>query len=428
MSELLKKATEFFKSEQTYDKLFNAFRKKYESLGRIGGTVSTNSFSDKELETIGKFFGQPSGILRQKQLISLAAFEEQLQRTKFSSVALKELLDNYFGETIISKKEQLLQKEENRRNFFHQLMEQYPSIKFWLEFCLENSKSSRWVIQLADNDKGQFTTYVKILHDALNDFPDSVERLPLFSQRITADPHAFDLNTDLGRLLIHLLSVHQGDEEVPTMTEEINFLLQQYGIYRDDLLNFVTCANLLAETNKGDHPVWTSAAQTNTVQIVPLRELLKVTTVWPSTGNTVWIVENSGVCATLLDANPAVPIICTNGQFTLATWMLIDKLVNGGAQIFYAGDFDPEGLGIADRLLERCGNSATLWHMDITSYRKTGPTKSLTVERLEKLNRLNHPQLVAVAVEMRATKKAGYQEALMDEMVTDIIQHRGDFI
>src|SRR5690606_16173925 len=106
-----------------------------------------------------------------------------------------------------------------------------------------------------------------------------------------------------------------------TTTEEINELLESYQIYRDDLLNFVTCANLIAKTVNGIHPVWEAAAIENSVQIVPLRELIAIEKVRPTVGNKVWIVENSGVCSTLLDHELTAPIICTNGQFTLASLM-----------------------------------------------------------------------------------------------------------
>lgn len=424
MSHLLQEATQFFKSERTYGKLFTAFRKKYESLGRIGGTIPTHLFTDEELEEISKFFGQPMERIRAKQSIALVDFEKQLLRTKFNTITLKELLDDYFGETIISKKEQQLQLETNRRQFFLQLMEKYPTIKDWLQFCLENNSASRWVMQMAQTDEKKFAVHIKMLHEAVTALPRTIERLPLFSQRVTGDPHAFDLHTDLGRLFIHMLSIKQDEEVIPATTEEVNFLLQQNGIYRDDLLNFVTCANLLAATDRGEHAVWEAAVKTRTVQIVPIRELVKLTSVRPSFGKTVWMVENSGVFATLLDENPTVPIICTNGQYTLATWMLIDKLVESGAVIHYAGDFDPEGIGIADRLLERYGGSVQLWHMDVASYRKSRPSKPLTAERLEKLKRIHHPSLKAVAEEMRIIKKAGYQEALMEEMLIDIAQEQ----
>ena len=420
MKEQLRQAKQYFKSEAAYKKLFSAFRKKYESLGRIGGTVPIRDFSDTELEEIGKFFGLLGDQLRKKGTISLRAFEEQFQYTRFSSVTLKEVLDDYFGEKLISKKEQQQEKEAQRQKFFQNLKSQFPNLAFWLDYIVEQRREVRWIWQIADNDSKYFVKLAASLDKAISNLPKEAERLPLFSQRITSDPHAFDLQTDLGRMFIHVLSVHDTEQEVPTTTEEINLLLQQYHIYRDDLLNFVTCANLLAKTEDGVHPVWEAAIQSNTVQIVPLRELIKIISVYPANGNVVWVVENSGVCATLLDYKRDVPIVCTNGQFTLATLMLLDFLVDGGNELYYAGDLDPEGLGMAGRLLERYEGAVRLWHMDVEAYQKSKPVTELSAERLEKLNSIQNDRLVEIANEMRRIGKAGYQEALVDLMVADI--------
>jgi len=248
------------------------------------------------------------------------------------------------------------------------------------------------------------------------------ERLPIFSQRITGDPHAFDIDKELGRIFIHFLAIKDNGQTgfYPQNIREINDLLERYNLYRDDLLNFVTCANLLANRNGQVHPVWQAAVDTKSVQLVPLRELLKIDNVRPKSGNTVWIVENSGVYSTLLDAVPEAPIICTNGQFTLAALTLIELLVKSEITLKYSSDFDPEGLGMADRLKKKFSRAITLWHMDQHAYELTKPKKSLTLERLHKLNNLQTDTLQKVAYEMKSTKKAGYQEALIDLYIRDL--------
>ncbi len=427
MENQLYEATQFFKSEKVYDKLFKAFRKKYESLGRIGGTVSVGNFTKNELEELGKFFGLPGEQLEMKGSISLIAFEKQIQFTRFSSVTLKPLLDAYFGETLISKKEQRIAREASLREFLLERQVQYPQLAFWLQFLQEQKREGRWIVQIAEQEVSHFKMLLETLNRAFTSLPQHAERLPMFSQRITGDPHAFDLQTDLGRIFIHLLSVHRAGQEeegklieVPSSTEGINELFEQYHIYRDDLLNFVTCANLIAETVGGVHPVWEAAAKEQTVQIVPLRELISLIGAYPMEGNVVWVVENSGVCATLLDHKPDTPIICTNGQFTLATWLVMDLLVKAKCKLYYAGDFDPEGLGMAQRLLDRHPDSVRLWHMDKAGYRKSNPTKEISHERLEKLKGISNNELAEVAEEMKRIGKAGYQEALLDWMERDI--------
>lgn len=426
MENQLHEAVQFFKSEKVYDKLFKLFRKKYESLGRIGGTIPVATFSKHELEEVGKFFGLPGEQLAEKGTISLHAFEEQIEHTRFSAISLKQLLDAYFGETIISKKEQQLARETRLREFFHEQKESFPRLAFWIDDLLERKREGRWILQMAERDPNQFNTLLNVLDRALQSLPQQAERLPIFSQRLTGDPHAFDLQTELGRMFIHVLAVYRarvdGESlaEAPTSTEGINELLEHYYIYRDDLLNFVTCANLVAETVDGVHPVWEAAAKEQTVQIVPLRELVSLASVYPVEGKTVWMVENSGVCSTLLDHEPAAPMICTNGQFTLATLMLLDLLVKNECVLYYAGDFDPEGLGMAQRLLERYPGSVRLWHMDKAGYKKSKPTKELSQERLEKLKGITDERLLEVAEEMKRIGKAGYQEALVEGMLHDI--------
>lgn len=429
MSNQLEEAVQFFKSEKAYHKLFLLFRDKYESLGRIGGTVKISTFSFEELMEIGPFFGLPGEQLVAKGSISFVDFEKQLAKTKFSSVSLKSLLDAYFGEVMTSKKEQEEIGAAQLRDFLREQQEQFPELKFWLSFLLDYKKEGRWIIQLAEQDRARFKDLIAKLHSAWITLPEEAERLPIFSQRITGDPHAFDLQQDLGKMFIHLLSAWQAKRteqetfEIAASTEDINRLLQNHQIYRDDLLNFVTCANLIAETTSGVHPVWKAAAQEQTVQIVPLRELVSFTDVYPVKGKTVWMVENSGVCATLLDYEPSAPMICTNGQFTLATLTLLDLLAKNGCTLYYASDFDPEGLGMAQRLLDRYPEAVSLWHMDQSGYKKSRPTKILSAERLEKLNSLTDEGLVSVAKEMKSSGKAGYQEALIEEMCSDISRY-----
>lgn len=426
MDTTLREAVNFFKNELGYDKLFKLFRKKYESLGRVGGTVPLTSFSKEELSVIGGFFGKSVGQMREKGSISLRQFEEQLQETRFA-VDLLSLLENYFNENIISKKLQAQERLARLHMFFSDLKHSVaPSLDFWIDYLLENRGDGRWIIQMAEKDDGAVTNMFATLNRAYSALPNTPERLPMFSQRITGEPHAFDASENLGKMLLHLLAVAQAHRteipvQHPVSTEEINDLYEMFHIYRDDLLNFVTCANLVASNNEGEHLVWKAAARMHIVQIVPIRELLPLKDIRPVTGNAVFIVENSGVCATLLDYVPHAPMICSNGQFTLATWLLLEKLVASNTVLYYAGDFDPEGLRMADRLVERFGSeNVQLWRMDLSSFQQSNPQKVLSKDRLEKLNGLMNNELVKVGAVMKQVGKAGYQEALVENMMLDL--------
>lgn len=430
MDKDVEEAVDFFRSNKAYDKLFHLFRKKYESLGRIGGTVSVKKFSEQEMTEIAPFFGVSSNALNQKEKISLHSFEQQLQHTRFQEIPLKTLLDAYFGTTIVSNKARQAFEREALQQFLKEQMDLYPNIAFWFDYLMEYPKECRWMTQWFTSDKAYLQTWFRVLERAFSLLPQSAERLPMFSQRVTGDPHAFDVQTQPGKMFLYLLAVHQAKQQEGvvstfTSTEEINKLLQAYLIYREDLLNYVTCANLLAETEAGVHPVWKAAVEMQTVQIVPLKEIVNLVRAYPAQGQKVWVVENSGVCSTLLDDFPQVPIVCTNGQFTLATWMLLDLLEKNDCHLYYASDFDPEGLMMAQRLLTRYPDTLHLWQMTVPAYRTALSSKEISEGRLEQIKQLTHPALIEIGKRMQEMKRAGYQEALVTNMRSDLTKEMG---
>lgn len=338
--------------------------------------------------------------LETKGKIALIDFEKQLQETRFDGLNLKELLDAYFGETIRSKKEVKQERENNVADLFNGLIVRHPKIAFWLEYVKRMPGDSRWIIRLAETKQVLFSDMVAHLEKAYVGLP-----------------------RNQGKLFLHLLSyqMEEADKGMPADTESINELLTYHNIYRDDLLNFVTCTGFLAEDKLGKiHPVWQAAVEMETVLNVPLRELVTIGRVYPVRGKDVWVVENSGVCSSILDMKPNTPIISTNGQFKLAALVLMDRLVKEGCTLHYSGDFDPEGLAMAQRLLDRYPQHVELWHMTREDYIKTNPTNPLNGERLAKLNGINDPNLRQIAEEIGHQQTAGYQEALVNEMMKDL--------
>lgn len=422
---MINEALAYFGDDNGFLRLFSLFKKKYESLGRIGGTVNVSHFTNIELEAPARFFGITARDLKQKDKIALESFEKQLQSTRFGSIGLKELLEAYFNEPLVSKKEMKQLKDRQQSLVLDQLESDFPKLTNWINYLRKKTPDTYWIYRLLEESGDTFMRCVQQLESAFSQLPDSFERLPMFSQRITKNPHAFDLNTNTGRMLIHLLAVdyyeHDDSIVLPTDSKSINDLLLTYRILRDDITNYVTCVNLLAETNDGPHQMWEAAAATHSVMNMPLRELIALTSVYPANKKeTVWIVENSGVYSSILDQLPNVPLICTHGQFKLAALLLLDLLAKGGCTLYYAGDLDPEGMGMAERLLRRHPKNVKLWKMDRISYEKSAADILMSNERLKKIDSVTVPQLLPVVNELRKRKKAGYQEALVGEMVSEL--------
>lgn len=415
-----------FKDEPGFIKLLRLFKEKYRSLGRVGGTVSLTSFNEIEMESIAGFLGQSKAKLLQKGSLALLDFEKELINTGFSDYNLVQLIQEVLQETIYTRKEELerVQREENL--FIEGLMKKIPEATAWLKWIESKSADTRFIWSLYQQNKEKLHEQIETVFKAFTSLPKKgdFERLPFFSQRTTGNPHYFDQNEAGGKILLHCMYVDQikggnTGASMPKTVEELNDLLGEYGILRDDLWNFVTCQGLLASFHNKIHPVWQAAVESRSVMNVPMKELAKIERIWPEKGNNVWIVENSSVCSTITDAVPNAPIICTHGQLRVASWQLLDKLVQSNCTLYYSGDLDPEGIVIADRLKKRYQNQLVLWKMDSAAYLESLSSEDIST-RLAKLDNISFPEWDELIILMKERKMAGYQEALVSSLIRDI--------
>ena len=421
-----------FRNEPGFIKLFKLFKEKYRSLGRVGGTVSIHFFTDEEISSIAGFMGLSVYNLHEKGKVALLDFEKALLHTPFSNFSLIQLMEEVLGETIFTKNEEHEFDREKINDFFNTLQTALPEGARWWDWIKSKQPDTRWIWSLYKQNSNQLMEYLRSVFQAFLELPkdNSFERLPLFAQRTTGNPHYFDQDQIAGKLLIHCMYVDQLknnagmlEQGMPKSSEEVNELFAQYGLMKDDLWSFVTCSGLLAEVENGIHPVWQAASATNTVLNVPIKELLKVNKIRPVNGNKVWVVENSGVCSTIIDEVPSAPIICTHGQFRSASWVVMDLLVGCGYSIYYSGDLDPEGISMAQRLKNRYPNNVTLWRMDKESYEQALSEEDVT-SRLAKIEIINLPELEEVVYLIKHHKKAAYQEGLITLLIQDILEHK----
>ena len=124
-------------------------------------------------------------------------------------------------------------------------------------------------------------------------------------------------------------------------------------------------------------------------------------------------MENPAVFSVLIREYPQRTVICGNGQLRLAVLILMDKF-SCDTVFWYAGDFDPEGLLIAQRLKERYGESICLWNYRADWYERYLSDVNLSEVRMKKLEKVYLPELLEVKMQMQKRKRAAYQEAMLD--------------
>lgn len=418
MSEwMIEEALRYFRQSNHFEHLFQQFRKKYASYGRVGGSVPIRTFRPEDQQAIALFLSEDIEDLRQRGTVTLLRFERRLQQSRFEGITLPQLLEAYFNAPLQTNHEIRVLTDQQDCRKWSRLRSAYSGLMYWFDY-LERKTPDTLIIHRTSN-LPHFEQLCEQLERLDQSLPVEYERIPLYAQRITGDPHALDRDRELGRLFIHLLHVKDGRSGAPLMdSENLNELYLCFHLLRDDVLNFVTCTNLLADTDGVQHEMWKGAVTRRSVLNIPIRELLKVDRIYGEK-RTIWIVENSGVFSELLDFLPDIQLVCTHGQFKLAAYRLLDQLVASGHHLRYAGDLDPEGLQMAARLKWRYGDRLAYWCLDEAAYLHSKSDVLLSDERLSKLNSIQDEVLQGVMEQMRTEKRAGYQEALLARMIKE---------
>ncbi|KRQ87416.1 hypothetical protein ABG79_00754 [Caloramator mitchellensis] len=426
-----KECVNYFKSTKAYKRMFEAIREKYRSLGNLGGTIELKNLSPDEQEALSgllkrDYYSKKSASVKIEKIINA------LENTKFAGIDFEKVLMGYFGEDLISKKEEKRISDEMREKFFGEILKKYEASKAynWLESSLKNKDNSyKFIIQKYEKNKAELESMLQLTMNAINSLSfdvNNIERLAIFSSRISKNPHTFDTDSECGKLLLYAISFLLGID-FPKNAEERAEALYRAGIIDDEVSNFTMISGLLGYKNGQVHPGWEGFSKLKEPVQISLWNLSRVDSV-SANNNIVYVFENPTVFSEVLyktsEYNPS--LICTYGQIRLASFVLLDKLCDSVEVIYYSGDFDPEGLLIADKLIERYGEKIKLWHFESSDYLKIISNKKIDDTRLKKLEKIKNPKLKQLGDLLKQNAFAAYQELLIDEYVADIIKYHGD--
>lgn len=419
----LKDAIDYFKNETGYTRLFEKFAAKIESIGHIGGTITITNLTDNEKRVLRNWFGRDYS-KKKSTTVSLNKFEKQLDDTRFQDVNFYKVIEGVVGRAIFYKKDVKQIEEEAKNDFFLQLANQYPSENTnCLSEAIINKESAAIGFVQSYNQKDYQS--IERIYKTLILLPLEIKtRLPVLAERVAGDPHYFDKETKFTTALQIIKSKKENTPYINnTSVEAVNELLYEYGILKDDLQNFVTCSGLIAVKNGENVRSWDYLYDENSVHNVPLRELVKYDRILPKKGERVFIVENSGVFSSILDLHKGepLPLVCTHGQFKLAALQLIEKLCKEKMTIYYAGDYDPEGLQMAQRLRMKYGTSIRFWRYTVQDYIEALSEIEITPLSASKLDNIKETELLALKNKMVILKRIGYQERHIETLYKDII-------
>ena len=423
----LQECIEYFKQRKVYEKLFVKVWDKYRSLGRFGGTVQLSGLDREECRQLGGFL-QKNYAGKDTVSVSASAMEKALEGSRFSGLRWEVVLQGYFQEELLGKKEQRRQEEARKEQFFTGITASCPGNPgaLWLQEVFQTKgEGYRLLMEHYRRQPEKLEETLSMLLRAIPRLPflsaedgaGAYELTAVFAAKTTGDPHFLDAGTLGEQLLCAFLREHIPGS--PGLTEfraeEKAELFWKAGLLRDELSNNMLVYGVAGQGKDGKphRGLEGFLTQREPLQLT-LLTMRKLERVSPQGEKCVYIVENPAVFAKLSQAWPEAAVLCGNGQIRLAVLVFLD-LFPREVHFLYAGDYDPEGLQIAQKLKERYGDRLQLWKYRREFYEKYRSDVEISEKSLKQLDHIYLEELQEVKEEMLRQKKAAYQEAMLEE-------------
>ena len=433
----LQKATALFQ-QPGFIRLLTQIRQKYIELGQVGGIVILRDATDLERRDIASFLGKPPYAADKPLRIKLIDFENALLHS--FGCNLPALLTAAFPDApLITRKAQRESHSIHQTQFHDALTNLATALpsnsrgRIWLE---QGVHGTEWLYSRYKNtsteEQNHQLSLIKYIATTLDQLPSSQqpERLALFAQRTSGDPHTFDPNRAAGRLFLlalnDLAGITTGTSSIPQSRAAELRLYTEAGLLVDTISSNVAVFNLSAALNGTGTSDPLLQAAGKRVLLLPLRQLLAWERVLAATPD-IYLFENpqvfEAVIATLNLNTPLPTLICTSGWPSVAATTLLDQLLVASKEVIfhYSGDFDLKGLQIAAHLLARYPNHCQPWHFAPSDYTLALQSDGLPARPtdLANLNTLP-PTFTPLITTIQTHQKWAYQEGITHVLAQEV--------
>ena len=422
----MKESLDLINSNEIYKKIFLEVYNKYKKYGKITGSFTLKAATTEERQILFNF--DSKALTEGKAKIKCSTVRDLFNR-KLKEYSFEELLVKVVGKELKTNKEVKDEEKEQEEKFYNDILK-----------ASDDGVGKQWFIEILDKKKYGYNIIVRkykseirnlkelkrkiiLIINSLNKLPylnNEYENIAVFSAVNTKDSHFFDSDKFTGRLFIKAISFILNKDD-PKDINEINELYYEVGILKDEISNHTTIYGLNAFNMDSSEVkavnsfnLWKEPLQ------ISISNLLKID-YFEAINNTVFIFENPAVFHKILKVNgDNISLICTSGQLNLSSYILLNKIRNL-KNIYYAGDFDPEGLMIAYKIKKRYKDKVKFLNYTRESYINTMSNNIIEEKSMSQLNKINCSELDEVINELRINKRAAYQELLIDEYL-DLIK------
>ena len=425
MIDRTRECAEYFRQTPGFERIMHQLLIRYRRNGHAAGTIRLDTPSEQERDALCGLFGHA---FLDDVKFKVQDFNSALQSSRFEGVDLKEVLEVYFQTTIHTSRERKDKKEQQLEQILASAYKvaRSSTCKNWLEEIKAKRKDRGYLLLIKEMSRDFQSTTASVCKavwamDELENRSRGMLRLAVFSAQATTDPHALDSDTLCGQLFLHLLSMKL-NRPYPVGAEERDEVYFENGILCDSISSNVTQVGLVLREQQVEHPAFKEFRQRYECCTLSLTNLNNISSVTSPSGK-AYLIENQMLFSQLCDQAKDFhsPLICTSGQLQVAVLRLLDMLVASGTTLYYAGDFDGGGISIAARLLARYPANLQLWHMTADDYELCKSDVSISENSRSLLKSADGTILEPIANLVQETGYAGYQELLIDRLLSDLL-------
>ncbi len=230
---------------------------------------------------------------------------------------------------------------------------------------------------------------------------------------LSGDSHALDAGRPLGTLVV-ALAARLGGAHGWRGAEGRREAWESVGVLKDDVSASVLVHGLTAAGTSLVDRTLAAHAEAGEPCRLTTGQLLRHPPRFAGLG-TVHVCENPAVVSAAARrlGSACAPLVCVDGQPTIAVHSLLARLAAAGAHLVYHGDFDWTGLKIAARLMAR--HAARPWRFGAADYLAAAGGVALSGEPVEA------PWDADLAPAMRQRGLAVHEEQVLDPLLADLV-------
>jgi len=426
VSTLELECAKFLKELPGGERILLALKEKYRSLGKLGGRIRISDPTSDEVDFLRRIMGSDCSEGEVLQ-VSVKKFEGAFIGTRFQGVSLTGIIEAYFENAIVAKKAEAEEFEKERISYYNEIAEVICNqvLRAWILDQASDTSSSSYMLltRMENDDRKELRKNLLCLDMLLERLGNGAGLLPIpvAAAAITSDPHAFDEGTKMDKLITSFLSFVRGTA-YPKDAEEKALLLYESGLMKDQGARTVLTYGIEAYTEPGIAKGWCSFYRNLEPLVVTLFNLENVSEIKPIDNNAtmVFCFENPSIFIECIKRIGNIAAVCTSGQLNVAGHVVLKKLTDSGNTIYYSGDYDPEGILIADKLRKKYGDCIKFIGFEEELLLKSLSHRSLSEARLKQLERVNSEDLKEIAQSIKSIRFSGYQESVIEELIDSI--------